>query len=255
MRKAATLIGLMVCLGGSACAGGGRELDEGDDGSEAPDAGPGDTPNILAITSWNADLGVGRCAYEATTLRGCTFVTPDCDPSPLPRTGAGDITMTDGSAQWVLELQGGLYASSEAPPAWAQAELTISAPGADIPAFSVLRKAPVVLTVSQPAGGTHPVDQPLEVRWTGGAADFQILEFGTHDGAGGGQNVKRCLLDGSDRAYTLTPDDLAFLGGPDEDVQICVDGIVTDSITAGDWLIEASSRASGVCTTIDLVAP
>jgi hypothetical protein len=253
MREAFTLIGLMVCLGGSACAGGGRELDE-DDGDESPDAAVGNAPSILAITSWNGDLSVGRCAYEATTLRGCDFVTPACDPRPLPRMGAGDITVTDGSARWVLGVQGGQYSSSEAPPQWATSMLSASAQGADIPAFSVQLKAPVTLTVSAPSSPMHRVDQPLEVRWTGGSADFQILAFGTQDGAGG-RNVRSCLLDGADRSYTLTPDDLAFLGTPQDDVELCVDAVVTDSVETGDWLIEAASRASGVCASVRLVAP
>jgi len=224
------------------------------DASPAADAAGPSGMNILSLGSFNSGWSVGRCAYGATTVGPCDAMVA-CDSSPIPGAGAGDITITDGSQQTVYRLQNGGYVTNDISPQWSRNDLTISAPGAEIPAFSLTARDLVTLTVTAPAARTmHPVSEPLVVTWTGEPTNYQILVYGTHDGTGG-KNTKSCLIDGAARTHTLMPEALAFLGPVDDDVQICVQGIGTSSMTSGKWLFEAWRRTSGICKNIRLVAP
>jgi len=248
MRKLA-LAGMILVHG---CNGDG--VGSSADAGLIGDSGGSSGMNILSLGSFNSGWSVGRCAYGATSVGACDTMVA-CDTSPIPGAGAGDITITDGSHEIVYRLQNGGYVTYDVEPGWVRNDLTISASGAEIPAFSLTTHDPVTLTVTAPAARTmHPVSEPLVVTWTGEPTNYQILVYGTHDGTGG-RNTKSCLIDGAARTHTLTPEALAFLGPADDDVQICVQGIATSSMTSGRWLFEAWRRTSGICKNIRLVAP
>jgi len=248
---------LGVSLLAASCGGGGAVAADAAPPANAPSAGnpaPAGGMHVLSLSSFNGGWGMGRCAYGATTFGSCDAAIA-CDPLPMPGEGAGDVTISDGSQQVVYVMKNGGYVSDDVSPQWVRNDLTISAPGADIPGFSLTTPEPVTLTVSAPAARSmHPVDEPLEVTWTGGPADYQNLVFGTHDGSGG-RKTKSCLLEGGTQSHTLTPEDLSFIGPVDDDVQICVQGIAASSATSGDWLFEASRMTSGICVNVTLVAP
>lgn len=243
MSRALALAGALLLVG---CGG------SDENGGVPQGAKPPDGPRILSMSRFNAGWSIGRCAYGASAVGTCGF-TLACDKSALPPAGAGDITITDGSQSLVYRLQNGYYSTDQVTPGWATTALEISAPGAAIPGFSLTTPAPVTHTVTAPEKNLmHPVGQPLEVAWTGEPTALQILEYGTHDGVGG-KKTRSCLLDGALRSYTLTPEDLAFIGPADDDVQICIQAIATSSVTEGDWLFEASERTSGICRNVMLV--
>jgi hypothetical protein len=189
MRPAARLLPIALLLG---CGDGGEVgsdaqvsdasvTDASPVDASAIDAAPPPPPrltadNVIFVTREGQtvvqfrpdDEGPGSCLIE--WVHGCEI--QDCNteqvPAPLPH--AGEITIVSAEDAHVLSPPG--Y-SAFTPISWSPGDpITISATGADIPAFEVELRGPAPLVVREPDLAS-PVqvsrDEPLAFAWDGGS--------------------------------------------------------------------------------------
>jgi hypothetical protein len=194
-KVAAVLVACASCRGGDTA---GDEVDASHPGSDAaggePDASPADAASptsppprqtadrfvfledngSVRVSFRPDDEGPGSCFIE--WLAGCEV--QDCDysgPSDA-RSHAGEITIEtpEDVAILVPNPDTGEYSSSESVTWSAGDEITITASGGDVPAFSADLRGPAALNPIDPNfSQSLQVDRasPLEFRWEGGTEE------------------------------------------------------------------------------------
>ena len=177
----------------------------GDDGAPGPDAGPGDpTPmfdddgmhidvrsqvfgggagatSITALLSttpapwpYDAPTTAGACRmFVRHDVDGCNPACPatsmcdagTCRPLPVP-TSAGPLTIAGGGASRSIPFDDGyqLYLSTALFDAGD--DITASAPGVDLPSFSLTARLPTPLTLVDTDQLVLAPGHPLTIRWT-----------------------------------------------------------------------------------------
>jgi hypothetical protein len=266
--------------GGSAIDGGtsGGPRDAGrNDAGGSPgggDAGAGGTPTRgggVYLTSWDYAIGSTPArgysasaafvrAYPTATGGSCTSTTSgDCvlyrcpvassaadAGAAAPGASAGAISVTGGASPLRLVPSGGSYAALTGQARlWSGGEaLTITADGAEVPAFTLRATAPSVLTVTSPvfpaAGGSVVVarSRAFAVSWTGGAAGSVSANVGAVSASTSTSIL--CTFPASSGAGSVPASLLAQLPSPATSAYVSITGSATAAAVVGGWDVRAT---------------
>jgi hypothetical protein len=254
---------------GSSGADGGR-TDAGSGGSGPNDAGGSSTPNRgggVYLTSWDYAIGTTpvrghsasaafvRAYPTASTGGACTSTTSgDCILYRCPiasstgdagaaSTGAsaGAIVVSGGASAVRLVPSGGSYAAVTAQTKlWNGGEaLTITADGAEVPAFTLRATAPSFVTVTTPvfpaAGGSVVVarSRAFAVSWTGGSAGSVSANVGAATATT--STSITCTFPASSGAGSVPASLLAELPSSPTSAYVSITGAASANAVVGGW--------------------
>jgi hypothetical protein len=263
---------LMVAILGGGCGttaatGDGGGGSGGDGGSVQPTTKSGGV-TVQSYTATQATTGTALAAGDLSAEFEAASACPTTTIGPCVLSSCGIPTATAESAG-TITVTGALVPASISPaadktytalmtqPLFSGGEtLTVTAAGADVPAFTHTLVAPAKITITSPAkpASASPylmIDRSagFSVAWTGGGAStVQIALLG-----GTGSNLDlSCHFPASAGSATIPASALAML--PAGTGGFAMAAIATDSLVAGDYAISLFGYYNGVWTDDSIVS-
>jgi hypothetical protein len=227
--------------GGSSSASGSGSGSGSGGGGGGPGADGFFAVEVLVGDAFVGEIAPQRCRYAGDA---CAAML-ECDTTPLPEGGFGDITLSDGTTTLTMKYADGSYSllNGSFQPG---ATLTTSAAAGwqttlTVPTMDTTITAP-------PKNTAHPVNDPLTVTWMKTGHSRLLLSLRP---AGPAAPGPRCWVDASTGEFTLSPEVLKTVG-PAPDLYLCVRPMEVGEVDQGGWHFETQVYNDGNCVTIDL---
>jgi hypothetical protein len=196
------------------------------------------------------------CSIQTSGV--CKLITCPSAWKGLPRTNAGTITASYGSTHTTLLAEGGTAnAAGYQPPApldpsapllfQSGSMVTVSAPGADVPAFSASTTGPSAISVTSPSSTGLAVNrsQDLTVAWTGSTAGNVIFQIVGSPPAN--TPSLECSFSGSTTSGTVPSAALGLLQPGSYIANVFARS--RDVVQAGSWYVSLDARYWGGIST------
>jgi hypothetical protein len=201
--------------------------------------------------------GVGPCtttAFGPCSVRSCEVnptdppepePEPPPEPDPRPAPVAGDISIRstgDFTIDLVPDATGIYVQTGRMGTLLGQESVTITATGAEVPAFNHTMTYPLLLLLTEPALAadqvvvTVPRNQDLVLAWDRGVAGLELQLQSV-----GGTAQLYCNVPSEDGTLTL---EAAAMLGLDEGTELLLLGAASERVTAGAYTVTISSAGS-----------